>query len=109
MPNMAQAPAFSMMSRMAKEENLKSPVFSVFLSDSDSERSEVTFGEVKQEHMLSDIFWVPISRETGYWEVKIEDISINNQAQELCEDCRVAVDTGTSQLAGPTDVIAKLG
>merc|ERR1719379_1414113 len=26
----------------------------------------------------------------------------------LCSDCQVAVDTGTSQLAGPTDVISRL-
>merc|ERR1719263_1021648 len=28
--------------------------------------------------------------------------------QNLCADCQVAVDTGTSQLAGPTDVINDL-
>jgi hypothetical protein len=40
--------------------------------------------------------------------VQIEDITINNKKQSLCSDCQVAVDTGTSQLAGPTDVISDL-
>jgi len=35
-------------------------------------------------------------------------ITLDDKPQMLCEDCRVAVDTGTSQLAGPTTVIKKL-
>merc|ERR1719253_1372343 len=83
-------------------------MFSVFLSDSDMESSEITFGAAKSEHMVTKMFWQPVSRPSGYWQVQIEDITINNKKQNLCEDCQVAVDTGTSQLAGPTDVITDL-
>jgi hypothetical protein len=58
--------------------------------------------------MASELFWVDVERQSGYWEVQIEDIAIDNEPQNLCEDCRVAVDTGTSQLAGPSSVIARL-
>jgi len=58
--------------------------------------------------MASEMFWQPVSKQTGYWQVQIEDIAINNKAQQLCTDCQVAVDTGTSQLAGPTQVINEL-
>merc|ERR1719160_2218225 len=58
--------------------------------------------------MASDMFWQPVSRDTGYWQVEIADITINNRKQTLCAGCQVAVDTGTSQLAGPTDVINDL-
>lgn len=105
---MAQGPDFSLMSRMVRGKLLAEPLFSVFLSDSDAETSEITFGEVKREHMASELFWVPISRASGYWEVQIEDITFNEARQGICEDCRVAVDTGTSQLAGPSDIIHKL-
>jgi len=105
---MAQTPDFSLMSRLVRGSLLADSVFSVFLSDSDAETSEITFGEVKHEHMASDLFWVPVSRTSGYWEVHIEDISINDQRQEICQDCRVAVDTGTSQLAGPSEIVAEL-
>ena len=30
---------------------LKQPIFSVFLSDSEAENSEITFGDIKQEHI----------------------------------------------------------
>merc|ERR1719321_643108 len=96
------------MDHMVESKALKQNLFSVFLSDSNMEASEITFGAVKEEHMASGMFWQPVSRDSGYWQVQIEDITINNKKQSLCNDCQVAVDTGTSQLAGPTDVINDL-
>jgi len=108
LPEMAVSPKFSFVAQMQSKPMLKMPVFSVFLSDSDMESSEITFGEVKDEHAASQMFWEPVSRDSGYWQVQIKDITINNKRQNLCADCQVAVDTGTSQLAGPTDVINDL-
>jgi len=108
LPEMSQGPEFSVMDHMVKSKALRQPLFSVFLSDSDMESSEITFGEVKDEHAASQMFWEPVSRDSGYWQVQIKDITINNKRQNLCNDCQVAVDTGTSQLAGPTDVINDL-
>jgi len=108
LPQMAQGPDFSVMDQLVSSKALKQPLFSVFLSDSDIESSEITFGDVKQDHMASPMFWQPVSRDTGYWQVQIKDITINNKAQNMCIDCQVAVDTGTSQLAGPTSVIDAL-
>jgi len=108
LPSMSQGPDFNLMSRMKDGRVLRSALFSVFLSDLDTERSEVTFGEVKSDHLASDLFWVPVERDSGYWEVKIEDITLNNEKQSICAGCYVAVDTGTSELAGPSDVIELL-
>jgi len=108
LPEMSQGPEFNFMTRLMGNKALKKPMFSVFLSDSDSEDSEITFGDIKGQHMVSDMFWMPVSRDSGYWQVQINDITINNKKQSLCSDCQVAVDTGTSQLAGPTDVINDL-
>jgi len=108
LPQMAQGPDYSLMDHMVQTRALRQNVFSVFLSDSDMESSEITFGAIKDEHMASSMFWAPVAKETGYWQVQIEDITINNKKQSLCNDCQVAVDTGTSQLAGPTDVINEL-
>merc|ERR1719238_2041432 len=105
---MAQGPDFSVMEHLIKSKALRKPMFSVFLSDSDMEASEITFGDVKEEHLASEMFWSPVSKDTGYWQVHIEDITIDNKKQNLCSDCEVAVDTGTSQLAGPSDVISDL-
>jgi saccharopepsin len=106
--SMAQAPTFSMMDRLAEAKSLRKPLFSVFLSDSDKEESEITFGDIKKEHMASELFWVPVQGTAGYWEVRIEDITVGKEKQGICEDCRVAVDTGTSQLAGPSSLVDKM-
>jgi hypothetical protein len=103
---LAQSSDFSLLQNLA---GLKKPLFSVFLSDSDKEVSEVTFGQWKTEHMADDdIFWVDVTGEVGYWEVHIEDITLDNTRQQICEDCKVAVDTGTSMLAGPSELVNKL-
>lgn len=108
LPEMAQGQSFSVMDHLVQSKALRQPLFSVFLSDSDMESSEITFGAVKDEHAVTPMFWRPVSKDTGYWQVQIEDITINNKKQSLCRDCQVAVDTGTSQLAGPSDVITDL-
>lgn len=105
---MSQGPEFSFMERLRESRTLRQSVFAVFLSEDDSENSEVTFGKVRPDHLASDLFWVPVSRDTGYWEVQISDITIDNHPQEICIGCHVAVDTGTSELAGPSSVIQEL-
>jgi len=80
--------------------------FSVFLVDEGE--SEITFGGYRSEVVASDIVWAPVSRQS-YWQVKIEDITFDNKPTGLCgESCQVAVDTGTSMLAGPSDLVDKL-
>jgi hypothetical protein len=105
---MSHGVVFNLLEQLASEQNLQSNVFSVFLSDSDAEDSEITFGDIKKEHMASEIFWAPVTGASGYWEVVIDDIAIDNVKTDICKKCRVAVDTGTSLLAGPGDVVHKL-
>jgi len=106
--SMSQGDDFNFMHRLSGKGSLRHPRFSVFLSDSDAEQSEVTFGDIKQEHLASSLFYVDVARDSGYWEVQIEDITIDNHPLELCTDCFVAVDTGTSELAGPSFVVEEL-
>jgi hypothetical protein len=106
LPEMSHAAGFNVMETLKVTQNLHQ--FAVFLSATDLEVSEITFGGTKSDHMSSDLHWVPVSRNSGYWEVKITDITLDNEPQDLCQNCYVAVDTGTSELAGPSGVIQKL-
>lgn len=110
LPQMAEAPGFSVMDCMVHDKVLKSNIFSVFFGANDNEDSEITFGEFREERIASSLFYAPVST-PGYWQVKMEDVTIDNQRQKLCsgkDGCQVAVDTGTSLLAGPTDIINSL-
>lgn len=105
---MSQGSDFSLIERLQRGKYLRRPIFAFFLSEEDDGHSEVTFGEVKREHMGSKLIWSNVTRSTGYWEVRIEDITLDNKPQLLCQNCYVAVDTGTSELAGPSEIIAEL-
>jgi len=84
----------------------KAAQFSFFVSDDDD--SEVTFGGYDSDRLASDIVWAPV-RVQSWWQVAIDDITFNNQRKNLCDGaCQVAVDTGTSMLAGPSDLVDKL-
>lgn len=85
---MAQSNEFSVMNLLQQSGILKQPIFSVFLSDSEEERSEITFGDVKKEHMASELYWVPVSGTAGYWEVQ-------ERLRESWE-CRWRLKTSTS-------------
>merc|ERR1719464_187742 len=80
--------------------------FSFFVSDGDD--SEETVGGYDSERLASDIVWAPVKVQS-WWQVAIDDITFNNQPKNLCASkCQVAVDTGTSMLAGPSDLVDKL-
>jgi len=108
LPQMSEAPHFNILDCMIRDKVLKTNIFSVFLGGTDSEASEISFGEMRKERMASDLFWVPVTN-PGYWQVAMEDITIGNKRQDLCHgECQVAVDTGTSLMAGPSDIINAL-
>merc|ERR1719460_583524 len=70
--------------------------------------SEVTFGGYKSEYLASDILWARVDLES-FWQVSIDDITFDNKPKSLCGGgCQVAVDTGTSMLAGPSELVDKL-
>lgn len=80
--------------------------FSFYVTDNDD--SEVTFGGYKSERLASDIVWAPVTVES-WWQVAIDDITFNNVPKNLCNgQCQVAVDTGTSMLAGPSELVEKI-
>eukprot|EP00929_Paragymnodinium_shiwhaense_P089605 TRINITY_DN4975_c0_g4_i2.p1 TRINITY_DN4975_c0_g4~~TRINITY_DN4975_c0_g4_i2.p1 ORF type:complete len:562 (-),score=136.74 TRINITY_DN4975_c0_g4_i2:103-1761(-) len=97
---------FNMIDELTKNGALPNGQISFYLTDGGD--SEVTFGGFKDDHLASDIVWAPVQVES-WWQVAVDDIAFNNQPQNLCDGgCKVAVDTGTSMLAGPSDLVDKL-
>eukprot|EP00439_Symbiodinium_sp_Y106_P054288 s3630_g7.t1 len=108
LPQMSQAPHFNVLDCMIRDKVLKKNLFSVFLAADDRDESEISFGEFKSERMADQLFWVPVSN-PGYWQVEMEDVAVGDKLQGLCSGkCQAAVDTGTSLLAGPSDVVRTL-
>jgi len=109
LPQMAEGPAFSILDQLVEAGVLKESLFSVFFGN-EGEESEITFGEVKQSFVAGELFWAPVTT-PGYWQVQMNEVLLAKAPLGLCSGatkCQVAVDTGTSLLAGPSDVVAML-
>lgn len=109
LPQMAEGPAFSLLDDLVEAGVLQQSLFGVFFGN-EGEDSEITFGEYKQENMASELSWAPVT-EPGYWQVAMEDVMLGDERQDMCSGgrrCQVAVDTGTSLLAGPSEVVHML-
>lgn len=108
LPQLSEGPHFNVFDSMIRDKVLKRDLYAIFLGETDDEACEISFGEYRQERMASEIFWEPVTV-PGYWQVKMEDITIENKKLNLCDgNCQVAVDSGTSLMAGPSDIIDAL-
>jgi len=104
--DLSMGKGFNMIDELTKNGALPNGQISFYLTDGGD--SEVTFGGYKSDQLASDIVWAPVQVQS-WWQVAVDDIAFNNQPQNLCNGgCKVAVDTGTSMLAGPSDLVDSL-
>lgn len=104
--DLSMGPNFNMVDDLTAQRVMPENKFSVYLTDEGG--SEINFGGYKRGQAASDVFWVPVNKES-YWQIAIDDVTFDNKKTNLCSGCQVAVDTGTSLLAGPSSVVENLG
>lgn len=108
LPSSSQGDDFNFMNLVAGSGIMRRPVVSIFLSDQEEDPSQVLFGEINSDRFISELFYVNVSRDTGYWEVRLDDILIGNTRTQFCPKCHAALDTGTSDLVGPSSELRKI-
>ena len=85
-------------------------VFSFWLNRDESSEGgpggELVLGGVDPAHHVGPHTWLNVTRE-GYWQVAMDDVLVGGASAGRCgaKGCAAIVDTGTSLLAGPTEVI----
>jgi hypothetical protein len=97
--------SFNILDSFVEKGALPSNKFSLYLDDNDG--SEISFGGFKKAYAASNVVWAPVSHQ-AYWQVSIDDVTLNNEKKGICQGCQVAVDSGTSMLAGPSSVVKEL-
>jgi len=85
------------------------PFFSVWMNRDSTDQShggEIIFGDVDKTHFSGEHTWAPLTRE-AYWEFALDGGEVDGF--KFCDNgCSAIADTGTSLLAGPTEVVAKI-
>mmetsp|Transcript_68396 Transcript_68396/g.164164 ORF Transcript_68396/g.164164 Transcript_68396/m.164164 type:complete len:492 (+) Transcript_68396:162-1637(+) len=110
----SDAPEFDVFGVLSKNATpaLHEPVFAVYLGRRVQDEAEITFGNIRQDRMASDLTWVKVSQE-GYWQFEFADFTINGKAVNLCSrygksGCQGVLDTGSSLMMGPKEVLDQL-
>ncbi|KAM4796926.1 gastricsin-like [Rhinophrynus dorsalis] len=104
-PSMSAGGATTPMQGMLQQNLLTYPIFSFYMN---SQGGEVIFGGVDTNLYSGQIQWIPVDREL-YWQIAIEEFSINGQATGWCsQGCQGIVDTGTSPLTIPQQYMGTL-
>jgi len=82
------------------------PVFAFYLQKDADAVGELTFGGMDPAHYTGDLVNVPLTSET-YWEVELTDMKFGGSQVDGTTK-KAIIDSGTSLLAGPTDVVKEL-
>lgn len=109
MPGLSLAKEFNFLGNLADADQLENDRFTVWFStEGDGDDSEISFGNVPENRLGSDVMWMPLSStSTGLWQVAMSDITVNLVRLGLCGEsgCQAAFDTGTGVIAGPKNLI----
>merc|ERR1711959_390403 len=78
-------------------------LFGVYLGGTSGVGGEMTLGGTDSAHYTGDLPYVPVSR-PKYWQISVDSFSIGNLSK-----VEGIVDTGTSLLVAPPDVVSAFG
>jgi hypothetical protein len=110
MPQGSLDKRFNFFANLVETGRVKRDRFAVWMANEhDNEDSEITFGEVAEDRLSSEILWLPVSRyDTGMWQATMADIAFDNVLTQVCgkAGCEAAFDTGTNAIAAPQEMIA---
>ncbi|PFH37789.1 putative aspartyl proteinase (eimepsin) [Besnoitia besnoiti] len=103
--------ALPLVDSMMKQKLLKRNVFAVYMSEDLHQPGEITFGSVNPRYTFEGHKpqWFPVIS-LDYWEVGVHGLRLNGKSLGFCEHsrCKAAVDTGSSLITGPSEVINPL-
>jgi len=113
LPGLSDAPEFNFMHMVAQASgsNAEKPhTFAVFLAGHNQETSELTLGGYEPERFHDKLGWSPVYKpEIGQWMLEVKSLRVGGERVQFCnEGCRAIVDTGTSLIAVPSEVLPEL-
>ena len=95
---------------MVKQDLVNEPLFSFWIGrskDGNAIGGELLFGGIDESKYEGEIKYAPVTRK-GYWEVTMDKLVVNGENILGDSTARAAIDTGTSLIAAPSDIVEKL-
>ncbi|MXQ90771.1 hypothetical protein E5288_WYG016016 [Bos mutus] len=90
-----------------KNRIIPEPVFAFFISSWPQKSSLLMLGGVDHAYHKGDLKWVPVTQ-AHLWQIAVDRISINKMVVACSGGCQAIVDSGSSVLAGPTQVVRNI-
>eukprot|EP01129_Flabellula_baltica_P003020 TRINITY_DN12882_c0_g1_i1.p1 TRINITY_DN12882_c0_g1~~TRINITY_DN12882_c0_g1_i1.p1 ORF type:complete len:449 (+),score=111.14 TRINITY_DN12882_c0_g1_i1:67-1413(+) len=92
---------------MLSQKLVPEPVFAFWLNRdvNGKQGGELTLGGIDSNHYTGEITYTPITAES-YWEFEADSIAVDGKV--YCEKCKAIADTGTSLLAGPSQIVKEI-
>jgi saccharopepsin len=91
---------------MIDQKLISEPVFAFYLQEDPAETGELVFGGIDKTHYSGELVDVPLTSET-YWEVSMDAMKFGD-TPVVTSAQNAIIDSGTSLLAGPKDMVASL-
>jgi len=96
-------------SQLMKSDKCEEKVFAFWMNkqgnDQEQVGGEMTLCGIDSNHYTGDLLYVPVTRK-AYWQFTVDSIEVN--AEKLSANFEAIADTGTSLIAGPTEVVDRL-
>merc|ERR1712224_869373 len=80
------------------------PVFGFYIGD--HRAGELTVGGVNNNYYTGDFTYVPL-KDKSYWEIALDSVKLNGAVVDA-DTASAVVDSGTSLMAGPTEVVKSI-
>ncbi|XP_022656687.1 cathepsin D-like [Varroa destructor] len=94
---------------MIRQNAINKAIFTFYLTrDPDHPTgSELVIGGIDEKHYKGEISYFPVTKK-GYWEFRMDKVTVGGKIDFCAHGCAVIADTGTSLIAGPVAEIKKL-
>ncbi|XP_059190654.1 gastricsin-like [Centropristis striata] len=92
---------------MMSQNLLSYDIFAFYLSRGGQQGSVLSFGGVDNSLYQGQINWTPVTAET-YWQIGVDGFQINGQEIGCSQGCQSIVDTGTSTLTAPSQLMGSI-
>uniref|UniRef100_A0A8C6DPY9 Peptidase A1 domain-containing protein n=1 Tax=Moschus moschiferus TaxID=68415 RepID=A0A8C6DPY9_MOSMO len=106
-PKLAIQGTIPIFDHLKKQGVISQSIFAFYLSSQKVSGSVVMFGGVDRTYYKGELKWVPVSQR-GFWQVAMDSISMNGTIIACSGGCQAILDTGTSLLTGPADLVKNI-